>query len=252
MASSAASQAVRPSSRLASLAASQARPARGTAVKSRVLASANSGPPSSARASGGHPLTASSVGSPARVARVTKSGCSASRWPVRSLPVMPCPATPAPVAIVAQHGPDQVGVTSSTGTGARKPACPSAHTDGALCGPRKSNRTPSTPTTSTCPGRVKPEGSTMSSSPESPHLDNHHRNTLRQIFEHPVSHNIEWHAVTSLFDAIGTVAVHHDGKVTVAVGSERQIFDPPERTDIDVQMVVDLRHLLAKAGYARS
>ena len=29
----------------------------------------------------------------------------------------------------------------------------------------------------------------MSSSPESPHLDNHHRNTLRQIFEHPVSHN---------------------------------------------------------------
>jgi len=47
----------------------------------------------------------------------------------------------------------------------------------------------------------------MSSSPESPHLDNHHRNTLRQIFEHPVSHNIEWHAVTSLFDAIGTMAI---------------------------------------------
>jgi hypothetical protein len=116
MASSAASQAVRPSSRLASLAASQARPARGTAANSRVLASANSGPPSSARASGGHPLTASSVGSPARVARVTKSGCSANRCPVRSLPVMPCPATPVPVAIVAQHGPDHVGVASSTGT----------------------------------------------------------------------------------------------------------------------------------------
>jgi hypothetical protein len=92
----------------------------------------------------------------------------------------------------------------------------------------------------------------MSSSPESPHLDNHHRNTLRQIFEHPVSRNIEWHAVTSLLEAIGTVAVHHDGKVTVAVGSERQIFDPPAGKDIDVQMVVDLRHLLEAAGYAPS
>jgi len=90
----------------------------------------------------------------------------------------------------------------------------------------------------------------MSSSTESPHLDNHHRNTLRQIFEHPVSHNIEWHAVTSLLGAIGTVTVHHDGKVTVAVGSERQVFDPPAGKDIDAQTVVDLRHLLDKAGYA--
>jgi len=92
----------------------------------------------------------------------------------------------------------------------------------------------------------------MSSSPESPHLDNRHRNTLRQIFEHPVSHNIEWHAVTSLLEAIGTVTVHHDGKVTVAVGPERAIFDPPVGKDIDAQMVVDLRHMLASAGYAPS
>jgi hypothetical protein len=91
----------------------------------------------------------------------------------------------------------------------------------------------------------------MSSSPESPHLDNHHRNTLRQIFEHPVSHNIEWHSVTSLLDAIGSVDVHQ-GKVTVTVGGERQIFDHPVGKDIDAQMVVDLRHLLTKAGYTPS
>ena len=91
----------------------------------------------------------------------------------------------------------------------------------------------------------------MSSSPESPHLDNHHRNTLRQIFEHPVSHNIEWHAVTSLFDAIGTVTVH-GGKVPIAVGDERQIFDHPVGKDIDAQMVIDLRRMLTNAGYAPS
>jgi hypothetical protein len=92
----------------------------------------------------------------------------------------------------------------------------------------------------------------MSSSPELPHLDNRHRNTLRQIFQHPTSHNIEWHAVTSLLEAIGTVAAHHDGKVTVTVGSQTEIFDPPAGKDADVQMVIDLRRLLSNAGYSAS
>jgi hypothetical protein len=92
----------------------------------------------------------------------------------------------------------------------------------------------------------------MSSSPESQHLDNHHRNTLRQIFQHPASHNIEWHAVTSLLEAIGTVDVHHDGKVDVTVGSEQAFLEPPAGKDIDEQMVLDLRRMLGKAGYEPS
>ena len=92
----------------------------------------------------------------------------------------------------------------------------------------------------------------MSSSPEPEHLDNRHRNTLRQIFQHPVSHNIEWHAVTSLLDAIGTVDVHHDGQVAVRVGSESVFLEHPEGKDIDEQMVLDLRRMLSKAGYEPS
>jgi len=64
----------------------------------------------------------------------------------------------------------------------------------------------------------------MSSSSELPHLDNRHRNTLRQIFQHPTSHNIEWRAVTSLLEAIGTVAAHHDGKPRTRSSTRR-----PER-----------------------
>ena len=89
----------------------------------------------------------------------------------------------------------------------------------------------------------------MTSSPATPHLDNHHRNTLRQIFAHPVSHNIEWHAVTSLLEAIGTIDVHDDGKVTVRVGSERAILEPPVGKDIDEQMALDLRRMLSRGGY---
>jgi hypothetical protein len=92
----------------------------------------------------------------------------------------------------------------------------------------------------------------MTSSPEQQHLDNHHRTTLRQIFQHPVSHNIEWHSVTSLLDAIGTVDVHHDGQVAVKVGSESAFLTHPEGKDIDEQMVLDLRRMLSKAGYEPS
>jgi hypothetical protein len=89
----------------------------------------------------------------------------------------------------------------------------------------------------------------MSSSPESQHLDNRHRNTLRQIFQHPTSHNIEWHAVTSLLEAVGTVSVRHDGKAEVTVGSQQAFLDPPSGKDIDAQMVIDLRRMLSLAGY---
>ncbi len=88
----------------------------------------------------------------------------------------------------------------------------------------------------------------MSSAPE-PHLNNHHRTTLRQIFQHPVSHNIEWDHVLSLLDAVGSTAEHHDGKVAVTIGSQTQFFDPPLHKDIDTQTVVDLRKMLSSAGY---
>jgi hypothetical protein len=87
------------------------------------------------------------------------------------------------------------------------------------------------------------------STPEPEHLTNHHRTTLRQLFQHPASHNIEWHAVVSLLEAVGSVAERHDGKVAVTVGSETELFHPPAHKDIDIQMVVDLRRLLAQAGY---
>ena len=89
-------------------------------------------------------------------------------------------------------------------------------------------------------------------SPGPEHLDGRHRDTLRQIFEHPTSHNIEWRAVMSLLEAVGTVDVRHDGKVAVKIGSEQEFLDPPPGKDIDDQMVVDLRRMLRNAGYGPS
>ncbi|MBW4029641.1 MAG: hypothetical protein HIU57_03050 [Acidobacteria bacterium] len=80
-------------------------------------------------------------------------------------------------------------------------------------------------------------------------LNNHHRDTLAKIFQHPTSHNIEWPDVASLLEAVGTVIEHKEGKIEVRVGSEVRYFDRPRHKDIDVQQVVDLRHLLTNAGY---
>jgi hypothetical protein len=84
------------------------------------------------------------------------------------------------------------------------------------------------------------------------HLNNHHRNTLRQLLQHPVSHNIEWHAVVSLLEAIGTVVEHDDGSVVVTVGSAIEYFDRPAHKDVDIQTVVDLRRMLQEAGFSSS
>jgi hypothetical protein len=89
----------------------------------------------------------------------------------------------------------------------------------------------------------------MSSTPEPAHLNNHHRNTLRHLFQHPAGHNIEWHAVLSLLAAIGSVEERHDGTVVVTVGSGTEFFDAPTHKDIDIQTVVDLRRMLSAAGY---
>jgi hypothetical protein len=89
----------------------------------------------------------------------------------------------------------------------------------------------------------------MSSTPEPEHLNNRHRDTLLQLFQHPTSHNVAWHAVLSLLEAVGTVEQQHDGKYLVHVGRETEVLARPKGKDIDVQQVVNLRRMLTSAGY---
>jgi len=89
----------------------------------------------------------------------------------------------------------------------------------------------------------------MSSPSQPAHLNNHQRSTLRQIFQHPAGHNIEWRAVLPLLEAVGSAEEQHGGKVAVTIGSETEYFDPPPHKDIDTQAVVNLRRMLTKAGY---
>ena len=90
----------------------------------------------------------------------------------------------------------------------------------------------------------------MPAEPEHVHLNNHHRDTLEKILQHPASHNIEWLDVLSLLEAVGSVDESHDGKFVVTLGSETETFERPKHKDVDIQIVVDLRRILRSAGYA--
>jgi hypothetical protein len=79
-------------------------------------------------------------------------------------------------------------------------------------------------------------------------LNAHHRATVEKIFQHPVSHNIQWHDVVSLLHGVAEVVEEHDGRIKVTLGGETETLDVPSGHDVNEQMVVDLRRMLKGAG----
>jgi len=57
------------------------------------------------------------------------------------------------------------------------------------------------------------------------HLSSHHRLTIEKIFRHPAGGNIEWRQVVSLLEDLGSVNHEHNGKFTVTLGTETEVFE---------------------------
>jgi len=83
---------------------------------------------------------------------------------------------------------------------------------------------------------------------EHPKLKSHHLVTAEKILNHPTSHNIEWHDAAALIVEIGSITEVANGRYTVTIGDETQIFDRPRGKDLDVQQIVDLRKMLTATG----
>ena len=79
-------------------------------------------------------------------------------------------------------------------------------------------------------------------------LNAHHRVTVEKIFQHPVSHNIQWHDVLSLLQSVAQVTEGHERRFKVTLGAETETLEAPAHHDIDEQMVIDLRRMLKGAG----
>jgi hypothetical protein len=84
-----------------------------------------------------------------------------------------------------------------------------------------------------------------------PHLNGRHTHALAAIFQHPIAHNLEWHAVIGLLGALGTVDDGEPGgPLHVTINGEQATFTrgPFEKDVTDVETVMSIRHLLERAG----
>jgi hypothetical protein len=78
-------------------------------------------------------------------------------------------------------------------------------------------------------------------------LNSDHRDVVKRLFAVPASENIEWRQVRSLLEALGALTQEHNGKFKVELGGEVETLTPPKGKDVDRQMIVDLRRMLANA-----
>ena len=83
-------------------------------------------------------------------------------------------------------------------------------------------------------------------------LSNRHRDTIEKIFDRPSSGNVEWRDVLSLLETVGDVVEEPNGRYRVTLGGETEVVDRPHGKDADVQLLVDLRRMLRKAGFEPS
>jgi hypothetical protein len=83
-------------------------------------------------------------------------------------------------------------------------------------------------------------------------LSNRHRDTIEKIFDRPSSGNVEWREVLSLLETVGDVVEEPNGRYRVTLGGEAEVVDRPHGKDVDVQLLVDLRRMLRKAGFEPS
>jgi hypothetical protein len=80
------------------------------------------------------------------------------------------------------------------------------------------------------------------------HLNHKQLNALTRVFAHPVSHDMSWHDVRTLLDAVGEVDEQHNGSWKITIAGQAEVFDPNHGKDLTVQQVIDLRHMLTAAG----
>lgn len=80
-------------------------------------------------------------------------------------------------------------------------------------------------------------------------LSNRHRDTIEKIFDRPSSGNVEWREVLSLLETVGDVVEEPNGRYRVTLGGETEVVERPHGKDVDVQLLVDLRRMLRKAGF---
>ncbi len=74
--------------------------------------------------------------------------------------------------------------------------------------------------------------------------------TLNALFRHPIASNLAWLDVLSLFEKIGTISDKAHNDVAFDVAGEHLAMRKPHNKDLTKAEVMDVRHMLTKAGWS--
>jgi hypothetical protein len=91
---------------------------------------------------------------------------------------------------------------------------------------------------------------TTAASPTAPpDLNGRHRHTYDALFRHPAAHNLEWHDVRSLLDAMCEVVAEHNGHIQARRNGELLTVHAPKHKDVaTVEDLMAIRHFLEKSA----
>lgn len=79
-------------------------------------------------------------------------------------------------------------------------------------------------------------------------LTGSHLRTYNTIFQHPISHNLEWRAVRALLGQIGQLAEAPNGNLKVTRNGQILVLHPPRTKDVDeTSELMALRHFLERS-----
>jgi hypothetical protein len=79
-------------------------------------------------------------------------------------------------------------------------------------------------------------------------LTGSHLRTYDRIFQHPISHNLEWHEVHALLEKLGEVVVEHNGNLKVTRNGQSMVLHAPRTKDVaEMSEVMSLRHFLERS-----
>lgn len=82
-------------------------------------------------------------------------------------------------------------------------------------------------------------------------LTGSHLRTYNRIFQHPVSHNLEWRSVLALLNRLGEVVEEPNGNLKVTCNGQILVLHPSRSKDVaETEELMALRHFLERSGAA--
>jgi hypothetical protein len=82
-------------------------------------------------------------------------------------------------------------------------------------------------------------------------LSGSHLRTYTAIFQHPVSHNLEWREVRTLFEHIAEVVEQPNGNLRVTLHGETLVLHPSRTKDVtEIDELMAIRHFIQRSEKA--